>query len=126
MLTVFIYSLMCYGISSALVYYTGPFGIFEKWRQYVSEKPKLNELFSCMFCLPVNIGIVMSILSTFLSPLTPFTPFTVLFGTGTVLWPLVALFDGFYTGAIVSIIDTFVEMISDNGEIDDNKQILND
>ena len=125
MLEVFIYSLMCYGLSSAFVYYSGPFDIFEKIRDFVSVKPKLNELFSCMFCLPVNIGIIMSLLSMFLSPLRPLTPFTVLFNPETNLWLLIALFDGFYTGAIVSIIDSFLNSL--NNDVSDNdKQLLTD
>ena len=41
------------------------------------------------------------------------------------MWPLILIFDGFYTGAIVSIIDTIVNRIS-CGEENNERQILND
>jgi hypothetical protein len=61
-----------------------------------------------MFCLPTNIGFVMSILSMLVSPSLPFTPFTVLFFGHYYLWPLIVVLDGFFTGAVVSITDTVV------------------
>ena len=112
MLTIFIYSLMCYGIANAIVYYSGPWDIFVKLRNFASGNDKLEELFSCMFCLPTNIGIIMSIISFLYCKSQPFTPFTILFDSDTHLWPLIVLFDGFYTGAIVSIIDAIVNKIT--------------
>ena len=112
MVAILIYSLMCYGLSSAFVYYTGPFDIFSKFRDFLaSNSGKLTELFSCMFCLPTNIGIVMSILSMTLFNGLYFTPFTILFGGDFSMWPLIIIFDGFYTGAVVSIIDAIVNKI---------------
>lgn len=112
MLGIVIYTIMCYGISSALVYYTGPFDIFSKFRDFLaSNSNKLTELFSCMFCLPTNVGIIMSILSLLFSYSTPFTPFTMLLHLNSDIWPLIILFDGFYTGAAVSIIDTIVNKL---------------
>lgn len=125
MLEIFIYSLMCYGLANAIVYYTGPWDIFAKLRSYVSDNPKLDELFSCMFCLPTNIGIIMSVLSLMFGHERPFTPFTALFNSNVNMWPLILIFDGFYTGAIVSIIDTIVNRIS-CGEENNERQILND
>ena len=114
MFTVFLYTFMCYGLASALVYYNGPFNIFSRFRCFVAEKNNkyLEELFSCMFCLPVNIGIIMSVLSLTVPCSTPFTPFTILFNGNEHLWPLIVFFDGFYTGAVVSIIDSIVYRIS--------------
>lgn len=112
MLLVFCYTLMCYGISSALVYYSGPFNIFAKIRELVASNNYLDELFSCMFCLPTNIGIIMSVLSLLLAAASPFTPFTMLLSGHENLWPLIIVFDAFYTGAIVSIIDSIVDWIT--------------
>ena len=127
MITVFLYSIMCYGISSAFVYYSGPFDIFSKLRDFLESNhhEKLSELFSCMFCLPVNIGIIMSLICLLFCPGQPFTPFNIVFDGNTNLWPLTAIFDGFYTGAIVSLIDSFVNFVetSRNGE---NNKILID
>ena len=109
---VFVYTLMCYGLSSALVYYNGPFGMISRFRDYVSSNTNkyLDELFSCMFCLPVNIGMVLSVISLFS---TPFTPFTVLLHGNGFISLLTVLFDGFYTGASVSIIDYAVSRLSE-------------
>jgi hypothetical protein len=111
---------MCYGISSALVYYSGPFAIFGRFRELISSNEYLDELFSCMFCLPVNIGILMSVISILFASQTPFTPFTLLLSGNLNLWPAIILFDAFYTGATVSIIDSFMEVIDSLK----NKQIL--
>lgn len=120
----FIYCLMCYGLSAALVYYNGPGDILSKFRLSVSDNKYLSELFSCMFCLPTNIGFVLSLLSLIFAQNTPFTPFTVLMGDHASLWPLIILFDGFFTGAVVSIIDSMVDCLScSNAE---TPQILND
>lgn len=113
---IFLYSLMCYGLSSAIVYYSGPFDIFEKWRKTIAYNDKLLELFSCMFCLPTNIGMVLSILSIILSPYMPFTPFTIMFSGNYIMLPLIILFDGLYTGAIVSIIDAIITRIERNND----------
>ena len=43
MIEIFVYSLMCYGIASAIVYYSGPFDIFAKLRESVSGNKKLEE-----------------------------------------------------------------------------------
>lgn len=119
---------MCYGLASALVYYNGPFNVFSEFRDFIvlNNNKYLEELFSCMFCLPVNIGMVMSILSLIIPCNAPFTPFTLLFVGNENMWPLIILFDGLYTGAAVSIIDSIVEKISPTQvEINDKMQ-LND
>ena len=109
---IFAYTLACYGISSAIVYYSGPFGIIEKTRMRLSSSRYFSELTSCMFCLPVNIGILMSLVSMLVPGCTPFTPFTVIFTNHYMMWPLILALDGFYTGAMVSIIDTIVDRLS--------------
>lgn len=112
MLTVFLYSFMCYGLCAALVYYSGPWNILDKFRGLVASNSYLNELFSCMFCLPTNVGFIMSVISLLFASGVPFTPFTLLLKGHEGLWPMIVLFDGFYTGAVVSIIDTVVERLN--------------
>ena len=109
-----------------MVYYSGPFDIFVKLRELIAGTDKLNELFSCMFCLPTNIGIIMSILSLLFCQETPFTPFTILFDQNVNMWPLILIFDGFYTGAIVSIIATIFDKLSNNSATTITQEILND
>lgn len=121
--TILIYTLAAYGISAALVYYSGPFDILYKIREKVASNEYLNELFMCMFCLPVNIGIILSVISILLSTV-PFTPFSMLFEGHYMLWPLAIIMDAFYTGAAVKIIDDIVESIEDKLDNSDKKILL--
>ena len=108
----FIYSIMAYGVANALVYFNGPFGFISRFREWISSKhDTFDELFSCMFCLPTNIGIILSILSLVLGP---FTPFTVVIEANVFTWPLVVFFDGLYTGGIVYLIHTIQQKLERN------------
>ena len=115
-----IYSFLVYGISNAFVYFNGPFGLIDKFRVWISNKHKtFEELFSCMFCFPTNIGIILSILSSFICSPWNFTPFTILFTVTWLNWPLIAIFDGFFTGGITYLIHTiqqFFEKFNKDGE----------
>lgn len=122
--TILIYTLAAYGISAALVYYSGPFDILFKLRERMASNNYLNELFQCMFCLPVNIGIILSIISMVLSPEIPFTPFSILFQGHYTLWPIVIVMDAFYTGATVKIIDDIVESMEAKLDNTDKKILL--
>ena len=105
----FIYSIVAYSISNMLVYFSGPFNIIDKFRNWISSKHEtLNELFSCMFCLPTNIGIILSIISLVFMPF-PITPFTLLFNHQYYLWPVIIALDALYTGGIVYFIHTLQE-----------------
>ena len=105
----FIYSIAAYSISNMLVYFSGPFNIIDKFRNWISSKHEtLNELFSCMFCLPTNIGIILSIISLVFMPF-PITPFTLVFNHQYYLWPVIIVFDALYTGGIVYLIHTLQE-----------------
>lgn len=123
-LTVILYTIMCYGLSSALVYYSGPWDIISRFRDKISSHRKLDELFGCMFCLPTNIGFLMAAVNLFAVPGVVFTPFNTIFECNTSMWPLIILFDGFYTGAIVSIMDTVVERIARNNDANEKKMLL--
>lgn len=105
---VFIYTLAVYGISAALVYFGGPFDIIKKFREWVEKNlpGTFTDLLSCMFCLPTNVGIILSIIALLSG--TYFTPFTNMLGD-TNCWPLSIILDGAYCGGIVSIIDGLVE-----------------
>lgn len=107
----FVYSIMAYGISVAFVYFNGPFNIIGKFRDWMSSKHEtFNELFSCMFCLPTNIGIILSIASLAFMPF-PITPFTLLYDYRYGMWPIIIMLDAFYTGGIVYLIHTLQERL---------------
>jgi len=108
------YVLVVYGLSNMLVYFNGPFGIIDKFRNWISKiHPTFEELFSCMFCLPTNIGMLLSLLSLVID--IPFTPFTLLFlGYDGFMTIITVIFDGLLAGATTYLIHTIQNRI-ENG-----------
>lgn len=111
---IFIYSIAVYAIASAIVYFDGPFDIISKVRDKLSRKSKsLEKLFSCMFCLPFNIGIVLSIIAILAN--FSFTPFTAFFHNRENMWFLSIIMDGAYAAGITYLIDS-LQIKLDNHE----------
>lgn len=108
---VFLYSILAYSISNMFVFAIGPFHIFEKIRDFLSNKSEmLSELFSCMICFPANVGWVLSLLNLLILPNTPLTPFNVLlYGQGLPI--IIVLCDLFYTSGIVWLIHSLQEYL---------------
>ena len=108
----FIYSILVYSIANMFVFFNGPFNIITKFVGWISKKHStFEELFSCMFCLPTNIGIVLSILSLLYGGNVYFTPFSMLWHENYYMWPLIIIFDGFYSGGITYIIYNFQQLM---------------
>ena len=128
-LIIFIYSIAAYGICNMIVFGSGPFKIFEKIREWsydISEH--FSSLFSCMMCLPANIGWITSLINWFFIPVK-ITPFNLLL-TGTNLWWVALICDCCFTSGIVWIIhniESFFENIMNNGSDiqDENNEVLN-
>ena len=128
-LIIFIYSIAAYGICNMIVFGSGPFKIFEKIREWsydISEH--FSSLFSCMMCLPANIGWITSLINWFLIPIK-ITPFNLLLA-GTNLWWVALICDCCFTSGIVWIIhniESFFENIMNNGSDiqDENNDVLN-
>lgn len=111
-----IYSIAIYGMSNALVYFNGPLNIIDKFRKKMSSiHQTFDELFSCMFCLPTNIGIILSLISHFLMTSEAFTPFSLLFPHVLSNSFLNVIFDGMFTGGIVYLIHTFQQLMERRG-----------
>ena len=107
-LIIAIYSIVAYGICNIVVFGSGPFRIFEMIRYWSSEiNEHFGQMFSCMMCLPTNLGIILSLINWFLIPIA-FTPFNLIFA-GTTLWWLAMIFDGAFTSGIVWLINTIQE-----------------
>lgn len=126
-LIIFLYCIMCYGLSNMVVFASGPFRIFEKIRQItnlISEH--FGQLFNCMICFPGNLGWIFSLINWFLIPI-PITPFNMLL-VGTNLWWLAMICDCCFTSGIVWIIhniESFFENIAEGKnaeEIEDMEQ----
>ena len=123
------YLLAIYGISNVIVFGEGPFYILEKWRNFAYElHPNFGKLFSCMMCLPANLGLICSLVDWFLIKSISFTPFNIIFA-GTNLWWIAAILDlGITSGVcwILYVLDEHLEKDDANMIEDKDKEIFND
>ena len=125
-LIIFCYCIMTYGICNVMVYGSGPFKIFEHIRNVSIEiGPHFGKLFSCMMCLPTNLGIILSLINWFFIT-TPFTPFCIAFWGEYNLWWLAMVFDGAFTSGIVWIIHHVEEFFENIAEGQKSGVILTD
>ena len=117
MLTLFAYIIFAYGIANMIIFASGPFGIFEKWRNFTHRvSDGFGELFTCPMCLSTWIGLVFSAINIWLVPTVAFTPFNMVFGVGEYI-PLVLITDMGFTSGIVWLIHQFEEMMERIGVI---------
>lgn len=124
-LIILIYSIMTYGICNIIVYGSGPFKIFERIREWADNIDEhFGQLFSCMMCLPTNLGVILSIIDWFLVPIT-FTPFNLLFAGVTGLWWVAMIFDGAFTSGVVWLIH-HIEEYFENKTITSGEKIYDD
>lgn len=106
-----LYTFFAYGISNILVHSTGPFHIFEKYRDLMEQLPfDLGEGSKCMICTPTQIGILFSVLNMFLFPEIKVTPFYYLFNN-TEYWYIIMIMDGCFTSGVVWLLHTLQEYI---------------
>lgn len=117
---VFIFT--CYGISNMVIYSTGPFHMFQKWREFTDRiHPMLGELFSCMMCWPFWVGAILSAIDFFLFVGIIFTPFNVLMSTATVSFWTVSfsiMLDGFISSGTTWVIHNIEEFFENNKYIE--------
>lgn len=117
MLTVLAYTIFAYGIVNMIIFARGPFGVFEKWRNFTHRiSDGFGELFTCPMCLSTWIGLMFSAINIWLVPNTAFTPFNIVFGVGNYI-PLVLFMDMGFTSGIVWLIHQFEEMMERVGTI---------
>lgn len=127
-LIIFLYCIVCYGLSNMMVFSDGPFHIFTKIRDLANSiSEHFGKLFSCMICLPANIGWVFSLINWFFIPVA-LTPFNILL-SGTGLWWLAMILDCcFTTGAvwIIHNVESFFESIAEGKNADEYEEVEND
>lgn len=127
-LIIFLYCIVCYGLSNMVVFASGPFRIFEKIREItnlISEH--FGQLFNCLICFPANLGWIFSLINWFLIPI-PITPFNMLL-VGTNLWWLAMICDCCFTSGIVWIIhniESFFENIAEGKNAEEIEDIEQD
>ena len=126
-LIIFLYCIAAYGFCNMVAFGSGPFRIFERireWSSYISDH--FSSLFSCMMCLPANVGWITSLINWFLIPQIALTPFNILL-SGTGLWWVALIGDCCFTTGIVWIIhyiESFFESIAEgtsNKMVDDDE-----
>lgn len=111
MLTLFAYIIFAYGIANMIIFASGPFGVFEWWRNTAHRiSDGFGELFTCPMCLSTWIGLLFSALNIWVTPNIAFTPFNMVFGTGNYI-PFVLIMDMGFTSGIVWLIHQFEEMM---------------
>lgn len=129
-LIVFLYIFAVYGFSNMVVFSSGPFRIFEKIREWSSNLSEhFGSLFSCMICLPANVGWVASLIDWFFIPNLALTPFNILL-VGTNLWWVALIADCCLTSGIVWFIhniESFFESIANGNSAiqEDDNDIIN-
>lgn len=105
------YILVSYGFSNMICFASGPWHIFEKWREfahYIGDN--FGELFTCMLCLSTWIGLFMSLINSLLLPVVAFTPFNMILAGVAPFW-FIAILDMGFTSACVWILHQFEEMM---------------
>lgn len=120
-LVIFLFVVFAYGFCNMVVFGSGPFRIFEHLR-YISSSinEHFGQLFSCMMCLPANLGWLCSILNWLFIPIA-ITPGNLIFGGMAGLWWLAMLFDCCFTSGAVWFIhhvEEFFESIAEGGKED--------
>lgn len=94
---IIVYTIAVYGLSEMVVFGSGPFHIFEKWRNFTENiNGHFGELFQCMLCFPTWVGLLFSLINVLFIPMA-FTPACLLLGVGN--------------NVFVSILTVFIDMM---------------
>lgn len=128
MKAILIYALFAYGICNMIIFASGPFGIFEKWRNFAHKISEgFGELFTCPMCLSTWVGLLFSALNIIFVKDVAFTPFNIIFGVGNYI-PFVLLMDMGFTSGAVWLIYQFDEMMERIGkyEYEEDEEITAD
>lgn len=128
MKAILIYALFAYGICNMIIFASGPFGIFEKWRNFAHKISNgFGELFTCPMCLSTWVGLLFSALNIIFVKGIAFTPFNIIFGVGNYI-PFVLIMDMGFTSGAVWLIYQFDEMMARIGkyEYEEDEEITAD
>lgn len=126
-----IFCFTCYSFVNMLLYFSGPFGVFEHIRNIAGRiSPRMGELFSCPACASTWVSFFLSALNLLIISSVPFTPFNLILG-GTGLWWLIILLDGLCGSGTTWLLFKFEDFIvsntkSEEDNIEDFKLIHED
>ncbi|MBP5458544.1 MAG: DUF1360 domain-containing protein [Paludibacteraceae bacterium] len=97
-------------MANMVVYARGPFGIFERWRDFShSISDGFGELFTCMMCLSTWIGLILNVVNVIFVPFA-FTPACTVFGLSD-YHLLSAIVDMGFTSGVVWLLHQLDEMM---------------
>lgn len=112
------YIFAAYGLANMIVYASGPFRIFERWRNFThSIHEQVGELFTCMMCLSTWIGLGLSAADIWLVPSIAFTPFNMVFGGSHII--LTLLLDMSFTSGMVWVIHQAEEALERSNQYEE-------
>lgn len=126
-----IFCFTCYSFVNMLLYFSGPFGVFEHIRNIAGRiSPRMGELFSCPACASTWVSFFLSVLNLLIIPSVPFTPFNLILG-GTGLWWVIILLDGLCGSGTTWLLFKFEDFLvsntkSEEDNIEDIKLIHED
>lgn len=110
-LVIIMYFLCAYNASFWLVYSEGPYGIFNKFRDFVERvSPQMRKALDCMNCTPTWVGLIASSINFLLLPSLNLTPWSIVLEGTDVRWLAIPL-DALLTSGVVYLINTFQEMM---------------
>lgn len=116
-LIIFCYIIFAYGSANMVCYAEGPWGVFEKWRNFAHNISEgFGTLFTCMMCFSTWIGILFSTIDLLFKSFA-FTPFNLLIGTVAPWW-LIIILDAGFTSGIVWLLHNFEEACERHGTIE--------
>lgn len=109
-----IFCFTCYSFVNMLLYFSGPFGVFEHIRNIAGKiSPRMGELFSCPACASTWVSFFLSVLNLLIISSAPFTPFNLILG-GTGLWWLIILLDGLCGSGTTWLLFKFEDFLVSN------------
>ena len=115
-----IFCFTCYSFVNMLLYFSGPFGIFEHIRNIAGKiSPRMGELFSCPACASTWVSFFLSALNLLIIPSVPFTPFNLILGS-TGLWWLIILLDGLCGSGTTWLLFKFEDFLVSNTKQDED------
>lgn len=109
-----IFCFTCYSFVNMLLYFSGPFGVFEHIRNIAGKiSPRMGELFTCPACASTWVSFFLSALNLLIISSVPFTPFNLILG-GTGLWWLIILLDGLCGSGTTWLLFKFEDFLVSN------------
>lgn len=109
-----IFCFTCYSFVNMLLYFSGPFGVFEHIRNIAGRiSPRMGELFSCPACASTWVSFFLSALNLLIISSVPFTPFNLILG-GTGLWWVIILLDGLCGSGTTWLLFKFEDFLVSN------------